>query len=204
MDRGYIIEGIGYLGSMLVVVSMLMTSVKKLRIVNTTGSIIFTVYALIIRSYPTAFMNMCLIMINIYQLIKLGRSKQNLMLVKGRTDMGAVPYLLDYYIDDIRKFFPDVDRLHLSGCDTAYLVTYETTPAGILLGNMKDDGSLEIWLDYAAPAYRDCSVGKFLYERLPEEGIKRVRFSGKSAGHEEYMLKMGFEKTDEGYVKELM
>ena len=39
MDSKIIVEGIGYLGSLLVVGSMLMTSVKKLRIVNTTEAV---------------------------------------------------------------------------------------------------------------------------------------------------------------------
>ena len=41
MDAGTIVEIIGYLGSALVLVSMLMTSVIKLRIINLTGSVIF-------------------------------------------------------------------------------------------------------------------------------------------------------------------
>lgn len=203
MDSRYIIEGIGYLGSILVVVSMLMTSVKKLRIVNTTGSIIFTAYALIIHSYPTAFMNICLILINIYQLVRLGRKEENFMLIKGRTDNGAIPYLVDYYYDDIRKYFPDAKKEDISKCDTAFLVTYDTTPAGMLLGNVSDEGTMDIWIDYATPAYRDCSVGYFLYDHLPDEGINKIVFSGRSEGHVEYMLKMGFKKTDGGYVKEL-
>ena len=51
-----ILELIGYLGSLLVIVSMLMTSVVKLRIINTIGSVIFCGYALAIHSYPTAAM----------------------------------------------------------------------------------------------------------------------------------------------------
>ena len=66
MDKALLIELFGYLGSILVVVSMLMTSVMRLRIINTIGSIIFAIYALIIRSYPTAFMNFFLVGINIY------------------------------------------------------------------------------------------------------------------------------------------
>ena len=45
-----IVELVGYIGSLLVVVSMLMTSVIKLRFINLTGSFIFTIYALIIKS----------------------------------------------------------------------------------------------------------------------------------------------------------
>ena len=47
------IELVGYLGSALVVASMLMSSVVKLRVINTLGSGIFAVYALMIHSYPT-------------------------------------------------------------------------------------------------------------------------------------------------------
>lgn len=76
MNVSMIIEMVGYTGSVLVVVSMLMSSVVRLRVINTLGSGIFAVYALIIHSYPTALMNFCLVTINIYNLIKLGRKEQ--------------------------------------------------------------------------------------------------------------------------------
>lgn len=66
-------ELLGYLGTALVLVSMLMTSVVRLRIFNLIGSAIFAVYALLIKSYPTACLNACLVAINIYQLLKLKR-----------------------------------------------------------------------------------------------------------------------------------
>lgn len=65
------VELIGYLGSVLVVVSMLMSSVVKLRVINTIGSGIFAGYALLIHSYPTALMNACLVGINLYNLVRL-------------------------------------------------------------------------------------------------------------------------------------
>lgn len=202
-DTKILIEAFGYLGSFLVVISMLMTSVKKLRIVNTIGSVIFMIYAFIIRSYPTALMNFCLVAINIYQLYKLGRKEDHFRLISGHTDIGAVPYLFNYYEDDIRKYFPDADREAVSGCDTAYLVTYDATPAGILIGNLTGEDTVDMLVDYATPAYRDSSVGHFLYKHLPDYGVKRVVFSGKSQGHAEYMKKMGFTKGERGYFKEL-
>lgn len=75
MNVSMIIEMVGYTGSVLVVVSMLMSSVVRLRVINTVGSGIFAVYALIIHPYPTALMNFCLVTINIYNLIKLGRKE---------------------------------------------------------------------------------------------------------------------------------
>lgn len=71
MNTAMIIEMVGYLGSVLVVISMLMTSVRRLRVVNSVGAGIFTIYALIIQSYPTALMNFCLVVINVYHLIRM-------------------------------------------------------------------------------------------------------------------------------------
>ncbi|MDO4174140.1 MAG: YgjV family protein [Eubacteriales bacterium] len=70
------IELVGYVGSILVVVSMLMTSVIRLRVVNSIGAGIFTVYAWIIQSYPTALMNFCLVVINIYHLARMYKDKR--------------------------------------------------------------------------------------------------------------------------------
>ena len=66
MDIKLIIEVIGYIGSALVLVSFLMTSVVKLRMINLIGCVVFAGYALAIRSYPTAIMNICLAGINIF------------------------------------------------------------------------------------------------------------------------------------------
>ena len=70
----FVIELIGYLGSILVLMSMLMSSVIKLRIINTVGSIIFTFYAFAIQTYPTAILNVILVGVNIYNIIKLLKS----------------------------------------------------------------------------------------------------------------------------------
>lgn len=198
-----IIEAIGYLGSFLVVISMLMTSVNRLRIVNTVGSLIFTVYAFIIGSYPTAFMNMCIIGINLYQLYHLAIKDKNFKLLRVNAEDGTVQYLLELYEKDIKKFFPSAAIEASKDCDCVFMVTCDTACAGLLLGNETEEGEIRIIIDYATPAYRDTSVGKYLYARLPEHGIKRLIFSSKSQGHEDYMKKMGFIKTDKGFVKEL-
>ena len=76
------VEIIGYIGSALVLVSFLMASVVKLRVVNAVGSGIFAVYALIIHSYPTMIMNICLVLINLYYLWKLRNSEPNYRMLR--------------------------------------------------------------------------------------------------------------------------
>lgn len=196
-----IIEMIGYLGSSLVVVSMLMSSVIKLRIVNTVGSVIFATYALIIHSYPTAMMNIFLVLINLYNLRKLMRKEQSFDLVDGKAEDGLLNYILQYYRGDIAKYFPEFTE-PADTQDTAYVVCCSGNPAGVMLGRKEDDGTLRIALDYSLPAYRDCSVGRYLYGKLPEKGINRLIYGEKdSETHAAYLHKMGFVKEGDVYCK---
>ncbi len=201
MNTKILIELIGYLGSALVVISMLLTSVKKLRIVNMTGSVIFAIYALIIQSYPTAVMNFCLVAINVYQLIRLSRVKQHFRLIESNGRGPVIADLIRYYDKDIKHFFPEFDLEVAEECNEVYLVVIDTTPAGFIIGNRIDADTIDIKADYSLPAYRDLSVGKYLYGALPEKGIRRLLFRVSSVDHEPYMKKMGFVQTAEGYEK---
>lgn len=194
---------IGYLSSALVLISFLMSSVVKLRVINAIGGSIFTVYALIIHSYPTALMNVCLVGINIYYLIRLRKNDQNYDLVDVAGDKAFVEYFLDHYKKDIQTYFPDWSG-EGETFEKAYIVCTDAVPAGILLGNMNEAGTeLEVELDYSVPAYRDCSVGKYLYSKLPAQGIKKLTFGGTLTSHEAYLKKMGFVKEKDVYVKNL-
>ena len=107
MTKELFIELFGYCGSLLVLVSFLMTSVVKLRVVNTVGSVIFMTYALIIRSYPTAIMNFCLVLINLRFLWKYSRMNKEYEIFETTGSDPYLSYLLDHYGDDIRSCFPD-------------------------------------------------------------------------------------------------
>lgn len=202
MNTTTIIEIAGYLGSTLVVVSMLMSSVVKLRVINTIGSCISASYALIIHSYPLALMNICLIIINCYNLAKLLKSEQQYDLIQTDTDDAFLAYFIAHYKQDIQNFFQENDPA-VSASDTAYIVCCGAAPAGLLLGKTSENGTLDIIVDYTTPVYRDCSVGKYLYAKLPEQGIRKLTYSGNSQKHAEYLLKMGFIPENGRYEKTL-
>lgn len=71
-------EMFGYVGTILVVVSMMMTSVTKLRVINMCGSVISAIYAVVGNAWPIVVMNVCLIAINGYHLIRESRNKAEL------------------------------------------------------------------------------------------------------------------------------
>ncbi len=202
MTESTLIELFGYLGSAMVVISMLMSSVVKLRVINTIGSVISGTYALIIGSFPLALMNICLVVINVYNLRKLLVTKQQYHLVKCHAGDGSLLFFLDQYRGDILTYFPDFELPDLS-VDVVYTVFCNAAPAGVLLGRKDGDGRVRVSLEYTTPVYRDCSIGKYLYDKLPGLGIKTLAVAQCAETHRPYLEKMGYRQEDSGYVKEL-
>ena len=197
MNSRLMIELIGYLGSALVVVSMLMTSVVKLRVVNTVGSAIFMGYALVIGSYPTALMNLCLIAINLYQLYRLLRDQKQYSLIRTDLKDGFVSYFLGKYEEDIRVWFPEFNARELRA-EIVCLVCCGDNPASLFIGKALRPGEVEIELDYATPVYRDATAGRYLYEQLRLAGYKSLVFRGNAPKHVAYMEHVGYRKNGEG------
>ena len=67
------IEVIGYIGTALILISMMMTSVAWLRIVNMSGSVFSMVYGAATGAWPVFVLNLCMIAVNLVQLIRLKR-----------------------------------------------------------------------------------------------------------------------------------
>ena len=192
------LEIAGYIGSALVLVSFLMTSVVKLRIVNMAGSLISFIYAMIIKSYPLALMNCALVFINLYFLWKIRRSKKDYVLVETDPEDPVLQHFLSKYREDIEKCFPGIDLGRLK--DYACLILCEEAPAGMVLGDREGE-KLDLVLDYSLPRYRDYSLGKFLRESLPEKGITELRYAGPTENHLKYLEKMNFvQQTDGSWV----
>ncbi len=194
-----LIEAFGYLGSLLVLVSMLMTSVVKLRIINTIGSVIFTIYAFIIKSYPTALMNFCLVLINLNFLWRMSRMGKEYEVVECESNDKLLRHLLDHYREDISKSFPgleyDPEKL-----DKNYVVLCEGKPVGFSCGSMNND-ELELVLDYSIPEYRDFSIGTFLLDHFAKNGIRAVVYKGPDENHQAYLKRMNYVKEGDVYIR---
>ena len=203
MSQAMALELFGYLGSFLVLVSMLMTSVVRLRVINLIGSAIFAAYAILIRSYPTALLNGCLVLINLYHLLRLRRASGSSYEVQPLgAGEGFTKWFLRQYRDDIARYFPAFEPERALSAE-GFAVFYENRAAGILLGSREGE-TFEILLDYTTPAFRDCSVGAHLYDQLPACGITRLSCPADSSEHVQYMEKMGFVlQEDQRYAKKL-
>ncbi|MBR5356402.1 MAG: hypothetical protein IK121_05735 [Lachnospiraceae bacterium] len=186
-------EVIGYVGTALVVLSFFMSSVYKLRVINTIGSLVSIVYGLLVNVYPTVLLNVCLALINIVFLWKhLSKKNQKIYNAKEvNANDPLVSFFLTEHKGEIEKFFPNFKN-DGSEFDLARIIFCEDTFAGLLLGKKKNEDELEIKLDYATPAFRDFSVGKYLYEELKKNGIKKCKFMADVPGSLVYLKKIGF------------
>ena len=197
------LELLGYLGSALTILSMLMASLVKLRVINTIGNLIGGVYAVLIGSYPVALMNLAIIIINVYSLAKLFKPEKHYDLVVCNVDDGFLRYFLKRWKEDLKLHFPEFDRKSIQA-DKVYLACCNGDPAGLIIGSQTEEGVLDIALDYSTPTYRDCSVAQFLHSKLPENGIHTLLSSqSKTKPHIAYLDKMNFVEENGVFVKKL-
>lgn len=190
------VELIGYVASLLVVTSLAMTSVVKLRFLSLAGSIAYVAYGLFLPAFPVVLANAIIAGLNVWYLAREFSSNKKLGAVPIAVD---APFLADFLgarEDDLRKFQPGFD---LAGKDAAWLLTRDGLPAGALIGR-REGGDLRIDLDYVTPPYRDSQLGRWLYgpgsKVLRREGIRRLLTDPGTAEHRRYLDSMGFKETD--------
>lgn len=203
-----LLEWFGYLASVVVLISLLSSSIIKLRWINLVGSIMFSVYGALIGSLPVALLNGGIVVINIYYLIKLYRTQEFFHLLELMPDSNYFSYFIEFYKSDLLD-----KQFEISFNDTSNFVGYyilrNTVTAGIFLASIRSDNSLYVELDYAVSEFRDFKTGRFIYENHKEfftnHGYQYIYASPKSKSQIKYYKKMGFKnaKSPNEYVLSL-
>ena len=194
------LELTGYFASILILVSLLMSSAVKLRIINAVGAAVFTVYGLLIHSYPTAFLNGVSVIVDIYYLVKLLRHHISFSACSVGQEEQGLQEFLRFYRDDMGHCFPGFDFL-IEEDDLILMVYANACPVGLMIGRRTHRGGIYVRLDYSVPRYRDCSVGKFLYSTLAESDVTELVTGRSTPEHEAYLKKMGFSPSESGFIK---
>ncbi len=193
------IEWIGYLASLTVLISLLMRSIKKLRIINTIGSLIFAIYGLQIGSYPVMIMNLGIVFINLYYLKQIYTSTEYFTILPFEKNEEYAKKLVEFYQKDINQFM-NANETVLDDAMYRFLVLRNMNPAGIFVAKKSDEQTLEITLDYATPQFQDFKTGSYIYEKaqseFKESGFKKFIMKASSDAHIKYLEKMGFQKTN--------
>ncbi|MEQ6375962.1 hypothetical protein RZN22_14290 [Bacillaceae bacterium S4-13-58] len=195
------LEWLGYLASLIVLISLLMSSIIKLRWVNLIGSAIFALYGFLIGALPVGFMNLGIVLINVYYLYKIYNSKEYFKLLPIENDSPYVQHFLDFYESGIEKYFSlsEVDPIK---SEVKLFILRNMVPAGLFIAKRHNEHTLEIMLDFVIPEYRDFKIGSFIYESSKtyflSQGYTIFISYSSNPDHINYLKKMGFvEDTDE-------
>lgn len=189
-----LLEWIGYLASVLVLISLSLSSIFKLRVFNLIGSLVFSFYGFAIGALPVGIMNLVIVLTNIYYLRKLYFKKDQFDIVEVKSSDAYAQKFLHFYRNDIAKFFPEFDSNQMAENETV-LVLRNMNLAGILITQHHND-TINIVVDYVTPQYRDFKNGRFVYEHFQSVLAvknKKVFAETKNPKHVKYLYRMGFE-----------
>ncbi|SDB91032.1 hypothetical protein SAMN05216410_0857 [Sanguibacter gelidistatuariae] len=174
-----LLDLVGWVGSAILVWSLLQTRIVRLRVINLVGCIILIVFNTLAGVWPMMGLNVGLAVINVYHLRKLLLARHS---PAQYTVLAADPgeeylrYLLRVHAADIAAFNPhfDADRTPF---EQGYLILHEDETVGLVLLHDAEDGLAQIALDYVTPRFRDFTPGEFVFLRsdaLADRGFLRV------------------------------
>ncbi|MFA9564547.1 MAG: hypothetical protein ACERLM_07575 [Acidimicrobiales bacterium] len=197
MEPDFVIEAVGYLASALIILSITQTSILRLRVFGLAGSLAFLVYSLVIGAYPIAVVNVVAASIHVWYLRQLIRRKDEVFRIL-HVPPGSTYLLdfLDHHRDEIQgRFQPDFVYQPSEDQITAFILR-DMVPAGLFIGEPRDDGTFEVLLDFVIPQYRDFKIGRYVYssESALLTGIEPtcVWASALNDDHAQYLTRMGF------------
>lgn len=193
------LEWLGYLASFIVLVSLLMSSILKLRWISLIGSAIFSVYGFLIGAYPVGLMNLGICIINIYYLVKIYSSKEYFQLLPVESNSAYLNHFLDFYNITSEKF-ENMSKVNIKDCEITLFILRNMVPAGIFVASKFDENTLKVELDFAIPEYRDFKIGIFIFEDSKdyflEQGYSKFTSFTSVDSHINYLKKMGFEERN--------
>lgn len=194
MSQQLVLELIGYLASILVAVSLMMSSILRLRLINLLGSATFTIYGWLIEAYPVAVVNLLIVFINLYYLRSMLRTREYFRVLEVGIGSEYLQAFLAFYRDQIARYFPGFTPPPTDSA-LALFVLRDLIPAGLLLGRIEGD-TLRVHLDFVIPQYRDLKVGTFLFrdrsDHLIARGIRSVVTEPGAPAHARYLEEIGF------------
>ena len=199
------VELIGYLGSILVAISLMMRSLLRLRIINLMGALFFTIYGVLLGAYPVAFLNGLIVCIDLYYLIQMWRQKDFFTFLEVSPKSEYLRTFVEFYKQDILGIIPSYT--HKPEEDLlCFFILRNMMPAGLFIAKVQAEEA-HVQLDYVIPNYRDFQVARFIFDEnaafFLERGIRRFVSEGGSPIHQTYLEKMEFVNNGEFYVHEI-
>jgi len=197
----------GYLASILLAISLVVTNDIKFRWLNTLGCLSFIAYGILINAFPIILTNTTLLLINVFYLVKIYRTQEDFDVIEFKGEEKLMAKFLTFYRKDINTYFPNFDMAR-SQANLRFVVIRDIVVANVFVADLLPNGTAVVELNFTVPRYRDFKVGTYLFEKdkqfLASKGVKKIRYEKvANKAHAKFLQIMGFVKMDGGYVKEL-
>jgi hypothetical protein len=206
------LEVAGWVGSVLVVLSLMVAGVWRFRVLNLVGALIATGYNVWLEIWPFAAMNGAIAVIDAYWLLRLQRERHDdatYEVVEVAADDAYLAHVLRAHAADIARFYPSFSgSVPPDGGPGrhAFLVLRGDETVGVVVVRGHDDAVAHIELDYVTPRFRDFTPGEFVYRRsgvFARHGYRRLVVPRDVVGSQDYYERVGFAPTDGAWVRDV-
>lgn len=199
-----LLEIFGYLASILIALSIMMSNIKRLRLLNFLGAAAFSAYGYFIDAYPVFILNGWVAIVNAYYLVCIFYNKDKFDLIRLKSIDTPLFYLLkENYGKDIIHLCKGFKWQQLDNA-VVLLLFRNMKPVGLFVyKEVENEGKVEVLLDYIIPEDRDFKAAKFLFtgkkNQLKQEGINRLIAQATDQTHEQYLSRVGFLKKETNF-----
>ena len=197
-----LLDLIGWLGSALLVFSVMQARVLRFRVLNLFACIVLTGFNAALEIWPMVAMNIALAVINIWHIRKLVGTRHDqatyTVLEVGANDE-YLRHVLRVHEADILEFQPDLVWDGAAPESAAFLVQRGDETVGVVLLHDEGKGVARVQLDYVTPRFRDFSPGEFVWRHstaLRDRGFRVVVTPSTMVAP--YYSKLGFEPLEDG------
>lgn len=209
MDTRVWLEIIGWVGSALVVVSLMQARVLRFRWMNFAGAFIATIYNGAIEVWPFAAMNGAITIIDAYWLHRLYKERHDsavYAVVPVADNDAYLSHILENHADDVAKERPDFQPGH-SDDRAAFLVVRGDETVGVVVVRDGAPGEGIIDLDWVSPRFRDFTPGEFVHRQsgiFADRGYTRIVVPKVASEDATYLERVGFTPDGDQWVRDVV
>lgn len=202
MDGAWL-EVVGWVGSAILVWSLLQTQLRRLRVINLVGCLVLIVYNTVNQVWPMVGLNVVLAGINLYYLWRMAQDAHDARAYEVLEVSGDDEYLrhvLRVHEADVRRYNPGFVHDPFTG-DPSFLVLKGDEMVGVVIVRDAGEGTAQIVLDYVTQRYRDLSPGEFVLGAdgpFRKRGFRRILTPPGMV--EPYYERLGFHREGDAYV----
>lgn len=196
----------GWVGSALLIVSLLQTRVLRFRVLNLVASLSLIAFNALVGVWPMVGMNVAISVINAWFIVRLLHDRHDssaFAVLQVSPDDAYFQHFLRVHAGDISRTHPAYDGL--GPHDLAFQVLRDDETVGVVLVRREGDVA-RVQLDYVTPRFRDFSPGEFVWQRTPrlrDRGFRKVVTPPRMVSPYYDRLGLGFRREGESYVLDL-